>query len=427
MLHGSVLPGEHAVARYSGQMSESPTVDQTSAPDWEASLREVRSGQTRKVVSLTSARFPALAASLRVARAGSGDAEALGERLLRSVDALDRDLADDWRFDEFRKLVRAGLAWWALPDPEVSRSGWASYVEIVGLRVDRAERVDTSQRSFRHIWCGYRYRVPTGEMGATGFRSSDYEHGKRALGKQAHDALIAFIHALIEGGDGVEYWDPRSNTIRRPTPPETRPVEVMRAEETRTADSEDGVGPQVTPRPTRLGDAVNDFVERAQFVVAEGRLKPATTFNQLGDRLKLMLSIRDTLDKFMPSVFERPLDDMIAAYDSPDVASPLIKAADRRRLKRRAKEHVRPGVAIQNMPKALTAVETQRRKWRAVAAGPGSAPFIPLGLSEIFDRWRALRLELHELSKTPGRDGQKSLEALPFNELAGAIALHGIE
>lgn len=395
-------------------------------PDWETALREVRLGQTRKVVSLTGTRFPTLAASLRIADAGSEASEPLGERLLRSVDALDRDLESEWRFDEFRKLVRAGLAWWALPDPEVSRAGWASYVEIVGLRSERSTRVDTTQRSFRHIWCGYRYRVPTGAMGPTGFRSSDYEHGKRALGKQAQDALIAFLYALIEGGDGVEFWDPHTNTLRRPAPPPARPDEAASGDEMPPTTLRAVVTTEMTQRSTRLGDAVEEFVERAQFVVVESQLRPAKTFDELGDRLKLLLSIRGTLDRFMPSVYERPLGEVIAAYGPPDVSSPL-KAADRRRLKRQAKEHLRPGLTVQSMAEVLPAIERQRVQWRAVGVGAGSLPLVPPRLNEVFDRWKTLRMELSELSKTPGRDGQKPLGALPLDELAGAIGLHGMK
>ena len=55
------------------------------------------------------------------------------------------------------------------------------------------------------------------------------------------------------------------------------------------------------------------LLERADALIAGSRFRPFGTVGELGVYLKLLLDIRETLDKFQPSVFDRSLGELIIA------------------------------------------------------------------------------------------------------------------
>ncbi|MET0955099.1 MAG: AAA family ATPase, partial [Cryobacterium sp.] len=67
------------------------------------------------------------------------------------------------------------------------------------------------------------------------------------------------------------------------------------------------------------------LLERANNLVGQTRLRPYETVHELGIYLRLLLDIRETLDKFQPAVFDRSLTELIAATsarrDSPEMTS----------------------------------------------------------------------------------------------------------
>lgn len=165
-------------------------------------------------------------------------------------------------------------------------------------------------------------------------------------------------------------------------------------------------------------ESIPALLERGYALIAQTHMRPFATVDELGEYLDLLQGIRDSLDRFSPSVFERPLGELIQAHGSRR-DSPGMSSANRRRLKRLAKEYVRPGVHVTEMHEALLRIQTQRTQWqRCVDAGV--QPEIPLGLSEVHASWERVQSELAELDTALGR--REPLASLPVARLVRTLA-----
>ncbi|MFJ4254991.1 AAA family ATPase [Microbacterium sp. NPDC090003] len=165
-------------------------------------------------------------------------------------------------------------------------------------------------------------------------------------------------------------------------------------------------------------DSVPALLERGYELIAQTHMRPFSTIDELGDYLRLLEGIRDSLDRFSPTVFERPLGELIQAHGSRRDA-PGMSSANRRRLRRLAKEYVRPGVHVTEMHESLLRIQTQRTQWqRCVDAGV--APEIPLGLGEVAAAWQRVEAELAELDAALGR--REPLATLPVARLVRTLA-----
>ena len=139
---------------------------------------------------------------------------------------------------------------------------------------------------------------------------------------------------------------------------------------------------------------MNDVAEHAEI-----RLGP--TFAEWGEQLELLVAVRESLDKFTPDIFDRPVHDLISATASSawrrerniDMAS-----MQRSRLRRVAKEYVRPGVHIADLHSSLVLVQEQRALWSGYATTQRH-PAVPSGLAEMNMMYRELDRELTELGE----------------------------
>lgn len=164
--------------------------------------------------------------------------------------------------------------------------------------------------------------------------------------------------------------------------------------------------------------SVPELLERGYELIAQTRMRPFTTIDELGEFLRLLHGIRDSLDRFSPTVFERPLADMIRAYGPRREAQNMTGAA-RRRLKRLAKEYLRPGVHIADMHEALVRIQHQRAQWQKLV-DVGTIPDIPLGLADVQVEWQRVEAELSELDRALGRGTR--LAAMPVQRLVRTLA-----
>ncbi len=104
------------------------------------------------------------------------------------------------------------------------------------------------------------------------------------------------------------------------------------------------------------------------------------TIEDWSKQLSLLIGIRETLDKFKPQIFDRPLTEMILAT-APRGERGQLSGAQRRRFKKLAKEFVRPGATIPNLHAALAAAEEQRSLWLEINTTQ-APPSVPLGLND---------------------------------------------
>ncbi|WP_254774000.1 AAA family ATPase [Microbacterium sp. cf046] len=165
---------------------------------------------------------------------------------------------------------------------------------------------------------------------------------------------------------------------------------------------------------------VPNLLERGYELIAQTRMRPFQTISELGTYLKLLQGIRDSLDRFSPTVFERPLGELIQAH-GPRRDAPAMNGSQRRRLRRLSREYVRPGVHIADMHEALVRVQQQRTEWQRFVDA-GVIPAVPLGLSDVHVGWQRVDAELNELDAIVGRSGADRLASLPVAQLVRTLA-----
>lgn len=137
-----------------------------------------------------------------------------------------------------------------------------------------------------------------------------------------------------------------------------------------------------------LREQMENFTSRVGF-------KPAQSVEDWGVYLRLFLGIRDSLARFVPDVFGRPLDDLITAT-GPRHASEKMSGSNRRRLKKVAKEYVRPGMAVNDIHEALMAVREQREAWSRYCVS-GANPEVPNGINDAMVIYQSLLADLNSL------------------------------
>lgn len=162
------------------------------------------------------------------------------------------------------------------------------------------------------------------------------------------------------------------------------------------------------------------LLERGYELIAQTRMRPFQTVSELGAYLTLLHGIRESLDRFSPSVFERPLGELIDAH-SPRRDASAMSGPNRRRLKRLSKEYVRPGVHVTDMYEALVRIQQQRTEWQRVVEA-GVTPEVPLGLADVHVAWQRTDALLGELDQILGRQGSDRLATLPVQRLVRTLA-----
>lgn len=159
------------------------------------------------------------------------------------------------------------------------------------------------------------------------------------------------------------------------------------------------------------------LVSQANQLIEQTSLRPYETISELGVYLRLLMGVRDTLDRFSPDVFDRPLDDVIAAH-APRGGEDMSNG-NRRRLRKLAREYVRPGVHVSDMYARLVQIQQQRVLWQRYSTVVGAPPAVPLGISEVATAFQAAYQDLDELDRVLGveRDSER-LRAMPLPTLA---------
>ncbi len=159
---------------------------------------------------------------------------------------------------------------------------------------------------------------------------------------------------------------------------------------------------------------------KANEVIGKTRMRPFTSVAELGIYLRLLSDLRDTLDKFEPAVFDRSLAELIVAT-APRREAPEMSGANRRRLKKLAKEYIRPGMHVGDLHEALTAIQQQRILWQRYVAA-GVTPEVPTGISDVQVAWQQVTADLAELDAPLGRTAPGSqLADLPLHQLSDLL------
>ncbi len=163
------------------------------------------------------------------------------------------------------------------------------------------------------------------------------------------------------------------------------------------------------------------LVQRANELVGSTRMRPFETIAELGVYLRLLTDIRDTLDKFLPVVFDRSLSELIAATSSRKESSHM-SGANRRRMRRLAREYLRPGAHVPDLNEALRRIQQQRFLWQRFTM-EGVAPQVPVGIADVQVAHQQVMQDLAALDEPLGNHTtQAQLANIPVNELAARMA-----
>ena len=142
------------------------------------------------------------------------------------------------------------------------------------------------------------------------------------------------------------------------------------------------------------------LIDAASSLISSTHMRPFTTIHELGVYLRLLVDLRDSLDKFQPVVFDRSITELITAV-SPRRDTPEMAAANRKRLKKLAREYVRPGVHIADMKPALESIRDQRVLWQRFVA-EGVPPQVPVGIADVLRAYESVEQGLAALDEPLG-------------------------
>ncbi|MBK5239245.1 MAG: hypothetical protein JJE28_09100, partial [Actinomycetales bacterium] len=162
------------------------------------------------------------------------------------------------------------------------------------------------------------------------------------------------------------------------------------------------------------------LLERADAVFGRTRMRPFENMIELGIYIRLLIDIRETLDKFLPSVYDRPLTELITATAGRRGGD--MSSANRRRLRKLANEYVRPGANVSDMHTSLTRIQHERVLWQRYVVA-GAVPEVPVGVGDLQAAYQRVVEDLAQLDVPLGAAGSpESLLQLDVVGLRNKIA-----
>jgi hypothetical protein len=166
-----------------------------------------------------------------------------------------------------------------------------------------------------------------------------------------------------------------------------------------------------------------DLAGRLAEFTAKVNFKPAQSIQDWITYLGLFVGIRETLDKFVPDVFDRPLTELIAATaPRKGEHKNSMSGGNRRRLKKLAKEYLRAGMHVSDMHSALKAIQQQRELWQLYCLVP-AAPQVPAGINDALISFQSFTKDLEQIqSHLDPESADSELLKLSLHELARKLA-----
>ncbi|KGM14798.1 hypothetical protein N867_15820, partial [Actinotalea fermentans ATCC 43279 = JCM 9966 = DSM 3133] len=169
-----------------------------------------------------------------------------------------------------------------------------------------------------------------------------------------------------------------------------------------------------------LNQSLPQMRAEATRVAEETGLVPAATPAAWTEQLSMLEGVRAALDVFRPVVFERSAADLVAATATPAWRAErgiAMSGSVRRRLRKQAKDMLRPGRPVADLHGALLEAAEQREIWRAHCPA-GGWPRIPEGLAALELEERETRADLDALSDVLAPTaGGGDLPSLTWDEL----------
>lgn len=187
--------------------------------------------------------------------------------------------------------------------------------------------------------------------------------------------------------------------------------------------------PNDAPRAVALAerlaeDVLPNFGARLDEICDQVHFPKARNAAAWGEYLRLLVNVRNTLDRFKPEVFDRPLTDLIQAT-SPRKEKSSMSGKTRRALSKHAKEYVRAGVSVPDLHSALIQIEEQAAKWQEFCTQP-IRPTVPMGIDDAQVIYQSLVADLIKLDSyldaDPSRPNLIELEISTLSQTLKALA-----
>lgn len=150
----------------------------------------------------------------------------------------------------------------------------------------------------------------------------------------------------------------------------------------------------------RVAAKIPQLTQLCEPVLRDAGLNPERTVAGWGQALKVLLGVRRTLDKFSPDVYEHNLSELIAATGSNEYRAEHdnpMGMMERRRLKKAAREFLRPGAHVDDLHSALIAARDERAALKDLAGG-GTRLKVPRGLLDADEKYQEVQADLDKLS-----------------------------
>lgn len=172
----------------------------------------------------------------------------------------------------------------------------------------------------------------------------------------------------------------------------------------------------------RLNDiTVPAAISQSSRSAGETAMKQPKTLGEWFEQIDVLDGIADSLDTFLPVVFETsPMNLAIATAPKQwrEAHGHSMKMSDRRRYRKQALDMVRPGESTATLHEELLKVQQRREVWRRYSP-EGGWPTLPDGLTQI----RATRSEVQrDLESLQSYLGGESLLDMDFDSLQARLA-----
>lgn len=170
----------------------------------------------------------------------------------------------------------------------------------------------------------------------------------------------------------------------------------------------------------KLADSFGELRNSMATFIASLKLRPANTFDDWGTYLQLAAGVGLTLDRFVDDVFERDLAPLVLAT-GPRTARSEMSGSDRRRLRKLAKEYLRPGMQVNDIHQALAEIQDQKIRWDALSLSP-SNPFVSGGLGDLQIKLQGFAADLRQIQTHLDTHAEATpLARLPLAELGAGL------
>ncbi|CAM3438300.1 hypothetical protein OCAE111667_09980 [Occultella aeris] len=179
-----------------------------------------------------------------------------------------------------------------------------------------------------------------------------------------------------------------------------------------------------------LNEVLPTMREQVAAASAQTGLDEAQSLGQWTEQLILLDGIQSSLDVFTPQVFERSATDMVAATGTRAWRAQHqvdLSWGARRRLRKQAKDLLRPGVTVGDLHAELVEVAARRDVWRRHCAG-GGWPRVPEQMTAIGRTAQEVTDLVDRLSPVLASTlGGRSLDEVPLAELATRLERLGAD